>query len=86
MFRQVAFGNHWGLEGKKIRKVDLCRELGASVLIDDSLIYAREVASVGIKALLFDLEGTYMWNKSDALPLGVTRVFGWDDVLEQMLS
>ena len=84
LFREVAFGNHWGLEGRKIRKVDLCRELQASVLIDDSLTYVREVADAGMKAILFDLDGTYGWNKSDELPEGVTRLQDWEQVIDHL--
>lgn len=82
-FRDIAFGNHWGLEGRKIRKVDLCRELGAVMLIDDSLAYAEEIASAGMQALLFDLNGEYPWNSvKGELPSGITRVTSWSGVLE----
>lgn len=87
-FKDIAFGNHWGLQGQKITKTELCQQLGASMLIDDSLSYTTEVASAGIKALLFDLDSTYGWNKDkdqdNDLPAGVTRVYNWDDVVEHL--
>lgn len=84
-FQAVAFGNHWGLDGRKVGKAQLCKEMGASVLIDDSLAYTEEVASVGLKALLFDLDGLYGWNRCNSkLAHGVTRVRGWEEVLEHL--
>lgn len=83
-FQQIAFGNHWGLEGRKITKLDLCKELGASILIDDSLDYCSEVAAAGLKALLLDLDGEYGWNKSDDVPLGVTRLTSWKEVVDHL--
>lgn len=85
-FDRVEFGNHWGKDGLKRSKGEICRLLGASVLIDDSLTYTSEVASEGFHALLFDLNGTYPWNKSDSLPSGVTRVTNWDMVVKEISS
>lgn len=47
VFRAVVFGNHFGLTGEKRSKPDLCRDLGAEILIDDSLRYAQEVGGEG---------------------------------------
>lgn len=83
-FSHIAFGNHWGRQGRKIRKVDLCRELGAQLLIDDSMGYVNEVADAGMRALLFDLGGEYGWNKGngEGLKEGVRRVDSWDQVVQ----
>lgn len=43
VFSAVVFGNHYGLQGEKRSKPDLCRDLNAEILIDDSVQYAREV-------------------------------------------
>lgn len=83
-FKDVAFGNHWGLEGHKVTKKELCQKLGASLLIDDSLSYIQEVSQCGIKGLLFDLDGKYPWNKTSELPVGVTRVHSWDQVVDRV--
>lgn len=84
-FSAVEFGNHWGRSGRKTTKAELCQKLEASLLIDDSLIYATEVAEAGIPVLLFDLGGTYNWSKSDTpLPERVTRVDAWEQVVEQV--
>lgn len=84
-FCAVEFGNHWGQAGRKISKKELCERLGARLLIDDSLAYATEVAQAGIPTLLFDLDGSYNWSKSDGpLPERVVRVKGWEQVIEQV--
>ena len=57
----------------------LCKNLGASALIDDSLSNVTEAAQNGIEAVLF---GSYPWNQSDELPGGVTRCVDWPAVLE----
>lgn len=82
-FSQVVFGNHWGLEGPKIPKVDICLQLGAVLLVDDALKYVNEIASAGIDALLFDLHGEYPWNTVDGhLPDRITRVHDWTSVVD----
>ena len=41
LFHDVYFGNHFALEGTSRKKSDICRNIGASVLIDDNPAYAR---------------------------------------------
>jgi hypothetical protein len=36
-FASVQFGNHWGTTGRKRSKADMCKDVGASLLIDDNL-------------------------------------------------
>lgn len=60
---RVICSNHYGLTGTKRSKTDMCKEIGAKLLIDDSLKYARGCAHDGIKVLLFDHKGDYSWNK-----------------------
>lgn len=83
-FSGVEFGNHWGRDGAKRSKGDICRQIGASAIIDDSLTYTSEVSSVGIQALLFDLDGSYPWNKIHSLPSAVTRVTSWEMAVEKI--
>lgn len=84
-FSRVAFGNHWGNTGRKISKPELCKELNASHIIDDAVLYCRQCADGGIRALLF---GHYGWNTNDdakdPLPPGVVRVNSWPAVLEHL--
>lgn len=83
-FEQILFGNHWGVDGRKTSKTDLCKQAGACALIDDSLAYVNEVANAGLFSLLFDLDGSYPWNKTDKLVDGVTRVTSWEEAVDMM--
>jgi len=70
IFQEVYFGNHWSLEGISRKKSDICRAVGASVLIDDNTTYATECAAAGIHVLLYDWDHSYPWSK---LPPGSPR-------------
>lgn len=96
---KIHIGNHWckdtdAVTAKK-SKVEMCRLINAQVLIDDSLSYAEECAAAGMHALLFDLGGTYGWNKVQTncvnssgvegacpLPANITRVTSWQDTID----
>lgn len=86
IFEEVHFGNHWALEGISKSKSEICRELGAKVLIDDNPIYAVECANAGISVLLYDWHLTYPWSKTadgPSHPL-IRRVTDWNDVEEAL--
>eukprot|EP00600_Ochromonadales_sp_CCMP1393_P006042 CAMPEP_0174974902 /NCGR_PEP_ID=MMETSP0004_2-20121128/12127_1 /TAXON_ID=420556 /ORGANISM="Ochromonas sp., Strain CCMP1393" /LENGTH=256 /DNA_ID=CAMNT_0016225657 /DNA_START=3 /DNA_END=773 /DNA_ORIENTATION=- len=65
VFTSIHFGNHYSREGKSRSKPDMCREIGAVLLIDDSLVYATQCHRVGIPVVLF---GQYAWNQLAAIP------------------
>ncbi|EPS63304.1 hypothetical protein M569_11482, partial [Genlisea aurea] len=82
LFQEIHFGNHFALDGKSRPKSEICRSLGAKVLIDDNPRYAVECAEVGIRVLLFDYRNSYPWCKSKAAddhPL-VKKVESWKEV------
>ncbi|XP_073143456.1 uncharacterized protein [Henckelia pumila] len=88
LFQEIHFGNHFALDGQSRPKSDICRSLGAKVLIDDNPRYAIECAEVGIKVLLFDYENSYPWCKMENIcqhPL-VTKVHNWEEVENQLAS
>ncbi|GFR45912.1 hypothetical protein Agub_g7369 [Astrephomene gubernaculifera] len=66
LFQEVYFGNHFALEGKSRKKSDICKTIGAKVLIDDNPSYAQECAAAGINVLLYDWDGAYPWSKLPA--------------------
>ncbi|KAF5748382.1 pectinesterase [Tripterygium wilfordii] len=81
LFREIHFGNHFALDGESRPKSEICRSLGANVLIDDNPRYAAECAEAGIKVLLFDYENSYPWCKTELVnkhPL-VTKVENWEE-------
>ncbi|XP_078433165.1 haloacid dehalogenase-like hydrolase (HAD) superfamily protein isoform X2 [Wolffia australiana] len=82
LFKEVHFGNHFALEGQSRAKSEICRSVGARVLVDDNPRYAVECAEAGIRVLLFDYAGSYPWSKCPAAaahPL-VTTVHTWAQV------
>lgn len=60
-------------------KAEVCKELGAIALIDDSITHVLGCAEAGIGGVLF---GDYPWNQMDKLPEGVVRHKNWVGVLE----
>ncbi|KAL2481906.1 Haloacid dehalogenase-like hydrolase (HAD) superfamily protein [Abeliophyllum distichum] len=82
IFQEIQFGNHFALDGQARLKSDICKSLGAKVLIDDNPRYAIECADAGIRVILFDYENSYPWCKTESVnkhPL-VTRVNDWEEV------
>ncbi|RZC85312.1 hypothetical protein C5167_041498 [Papaver somniferum] len=88
LFQEIHFGNHFALDGISRPKSEICRSLGAHVLIDDNPRYALECAEAGIRVLLFDYENSYPWSKSESAILHpmVTKVHNWDEVEQQLVS
>ncbi|KAK9901259.1 hypothetical protein WJX75_002903 [Coccomyxa subellipsoidea] len=86
IFSEVHFGNHWALEGKSKAKSEICREIGATVLIDDNPRYAVECASAGIDVLLYDWNMSYPWSKTPDGPKHerIRRVKDWIEVEEAL--
>lgn len=88
LFQEIHFGNHFALDGESRPKSEICRSLGAKVLIDDNPRYAIECAEIGIRVLLFDYENSYPWCKTESVsqhPL-VTKVHDWEEVEQQLVS
>lgn len=77
-FSGILFGNHFSKEGPAKAKSEICKEIGAEILIDDSLDYAKECAGKGIKVLLFD----HPWNQAETLPKNIQRVYSWQEILK----
>lgn len=78
IFRNIRFVHIWEDENTKT-KADICQELGASWLIDDSIKHSIAMAQSGGNAILF---GNYVWNQADLLPVGVERIENWPAVVE----
>ncbi|KAK8974943.1 hypothetical protein V6N11_066484 [Hibiscus sabdariffa] len=88
LFQEIHFGNHFALDGMSRPKSEICRSLGAKILIDDNPRYALECAQIGIRVLLFDYENSYPWCKTQSVeehPL-VTKVRNWEEVERQIAS
>ncbi|MCO5548156.1 hypothetical protein L7F22_001614 [Adiantum nelumboides] len=81
IFSEVHFGNHFALEGEARTKSDICKVVGAHVLIDDNPVYALDCARSGMEVLLFDLNNSYPWSKTqEPQHPSITKVQNWDEV------
>ena len=70
-------------ESRLMTKADVCKQIGADVLIDDQLAHARNVAAAGIHVLLF---GHGPWNQAKSLPAEIRRVEDWAHVVRVLLD
>lgn len=88
LFKEIHFGNHFALDGSSRPKSEICRSLGAEVLIDDNPRYALECAEAGIRVLLFDYHNSYPWCKDASVESHglVTKVRNWEEVEQHLIS
>lgn len=77
IFSEVFFSSNYYTQAKNSgkTKAEICYDLSASLLIDDSLIYAKQVFEKGINTLLLDSP----WNQNGNLE-GITRVNNWKEI------
>ncbi len=72
-----------GYPGGSLRvrpKVEICSEINAVALVDDSLRHIRDCARAGMQGVLF---GDYAWNSySEQLPDRIVRCANWSEVAE----
>ncbi len=61
-----------------IPKAEVCRRLGASTLVDDSLGHVENCEEVGVQGVLF---GNYPWNQNEDVPDSVIICPTWKDVV-----
>ncbi len=81
MFKSLDMIGYELVMEKPRTKAEVCKELGAFMLIDDSLQNVTECARQGIEGVLF---GNYPWNQAEELPEDVTRCEDWLAVLEHI--
>lgn len=80
-FFGMYFTNHWSLTGGVYKKKsDFCQELGAKIIIEDSLEYSTDCANFGIKALLLDKP----WNQTAKDHPLVVRINSWREILQRL--
>jgi 5'(3')-deoxyribonucleotidase len=77
LFKGVHLLSVWE-PNNTITKLDICKQIGASCLIDDLPRHCNLAAEGGVDAILF---GDYAWNRNEAISNGVTRCKSWDEVL-----
>lgn len=62
--------------GTSLTKADVCKQIGASYMVEDHLHHVIPVAENGTRVFLVD----QVWNQKDDLPSTVTRVDGWKEI------
>ncbi|KAL9657334.1 hypothetical protein ABK040_011553 [Willaertia magna] len=85
IFSEIRMGNHYGEEGHVASKPEMCKELGAVLLIDDSLKYCQQCKDEGIPSILF---GNYAWNYSEEVidEYWIKRINSWNEMEEAILT
>jgi 5'(3')-deoxyribonucleotidase len=78
IFKEIHIVQIWFTD-KKVTKAEVCKEIGAEYLIDDSVENCNIAANAGIDAILY---GDYSWNENESLHDAVFRCSNWDQVLE----
>jgi hypothetical protein len=60
-------------------KAEVCQEIGAFALIDDSIGHVTGCAEIGRRGILF---GNYPWNQAEILHEDIIRCPDWRIVLD----
>lgn len=56
-------------------KGEVCKQIGANVLIDDHIVHCDSVLAAGVSEVI--VFGDYPWNNSFELPTGMRRCLRW---------
>jgi Uncharacterized protein conserved in bacteria len=80
IFSDIFITNFYTKSGVSITKREICNQIGADILIDDSIEYALECLAPERKIFLFDSP----WNQTAELPAGVTRVYSWPEIIKSI--
>jgi 5'(3')-deoxyribonucleotidase len=81
-FMNVMHGNHHSHEGEVFTKPEMCKNIGASIFIDDVPKHALACAELGLKVFLF---GDYPWNRSVDTPADVIRAKNWKEIIAKLI-
>ncbi|MGZ6004568.1 MAG: 5' nucleotidase, NT5C type [Candidatus Saccharimonadales bacterium] len=79
IFESVRYTHEPKTPEIEIPKVEICKQLKAVAIIDDSLKNASQCAEAGIEGILF---GDFSWNEADKLPENCVRLLNWRQVAE----
>ena len=68
--------------GPRSAKSQICKRIGATIILDDKISNARDCAKNGIKVYLY---GMHNYHRRNHLPKGITWVKDWPAVLKELL-
>ncbi|MFA5746416.1 MAG: NIF family HAD-type phosphatase [Candidatus Pacearchaeota archaeon] len=80
-FKKIIFGQYLKEGEFKKTKGEICKELGISLIIDDRYDYCLDCHKHGIRAIVFDYKGNYVWSKGK-LPKEIKIIKNWKEVSE----
>lgn len=81
VFKEITLVGHAATMDILRSKAEVCQELGAFALIDDSVSHVTGCVEVGIGGILF---GNYPWNQTNDLRPDIVRCPDWPAVLEYL--
>ncbi len=77
MFKDVIHTNILSRKGwNNFKKSDICVHLDISVIIEDSLDFAKDCASANIRSYLLNMP----WNQSEVRKKNIVRLKSWKDI------
>lgn len=78
LFRDIYFTNGFVLGQSGLSKADVCKKVGARVMIEDAPKTALECYEAGIGVVLLNAP----WNRNVGLPKEILRVDDWNGIVE----
>ncbi len=85
MFRTIEHTNYYAASGsvaKRRTKGEVCRVIGANVLIDDHIVHGNDVLDAGVADVV--VFGDYPWNRHQQLSRGMVRCISWAETLDEI--
>ncbi len=79
MLSSVSYIGYAAVMSNPRKKVEVCKDIEAIALIDDSIGHITECVEAGMQGILF---GDYPWNQTEELSSGIVRCSNWPEVLE----
>ncbi|MEA3514681.1 MAG: hypothetical protein U9R34_04345 [Nanoarchaeota archaeon] len=79
-FRDIILTNQVFEKDDARKKSDICNDLGAKLMIEDSVSHAYDCVSEGIDVFLMDMP----WNQSYNADDKITRVYSWKDIEKEI--
>lgn len=78
-FDGIYLLNYYG-DGRKRKKSEVAKEIGADIAIDDQVIHATDIVTAEVPCLVLDSP----WNRDEELPNLATRVGSWEIILQEV--
>lgn len=84
LFKDVHFAPAFG-PGIRKTKVEVCKELGIEIIIDDGMHNLELCAKEGIKSYLFNAPWNEQYDKVELSKSGIIRINNWQEIMRELL-